>query len=259
MARIAITIAATATAATLCLAVMGCNSPTKAEESAQRSVPFRKASNQYGGPTAAHGVWLLTHGKLAAPSAAQEVDVEGNTYHPISLSSIHVPIHPSDPRVLRQAGWMQTWANSEGDRIHRLFDTDWRLVANLDSQGFLEAPNGDAKWGGRAFDVQEASKTIFGAGSFLQLDVGKYELSTTLKLRSEGRIEDSSPAERGIKIKSEKEVLSLRPMGSGELARAAKALSREEFYKREQERYNALRAERLARPESQVPKPGAAE
>jgi len=257
MARTARTFALASMAA-LAITMVGCNSPSLVEANADRAIDYRSASDRFGHPAASEGLYILEHGKFGqeeSAAIARSRTIASDEFNPAGMVSIHVAVHRSNSRVLRQAGWAETQVNGLGDRRYKIFNNDWVLLATLNNDGFLVAPNGSQPWGERAFDLQDASRTLFGSGSYMNMDTSKYDLTTNLVFRSLQRFEDQSPDQRGIRVQREPDVVSLRPIASGDLTRAANALSRGEFYKRERERAAAIKAQRDAEPASRVPNP----
>lgn len=249
---------APAALALVCLAAIGCNTPSLGEANAAKGIEYRKISDRHGNPKGTHGEYILNQRVESfdtAPAHSYSITDE----RPLSLSSVWVAEHPTDPKKLIQAGWLQSWATKDGSKTYRIMDNRWDLVANLNQLGFLYSPDGRQAWGGRAFDLQDAAKAVFGAGAVIHMDVAAYDLTTTLVFRSGAQFSDESPANRGAKVNKAGEVASLRPMNAGELQRAADALSPAKFYETEQHRYRLLREERNKRAESIVPKPRANE
>lgn len=228
----------------------GCNTPGFSNPDRLDS---EAAARRHGSLEAARAVWVFENGSLAITPDEGEIRRANRGFNSAGLSAVWVPEHPSTPDREIQVGWIEFQQNGAGVTRRALMDRDWRTLAYLQSDGTMIDSSGFHSWGDSRFSVLQAATAIFGKGEYVAVPNSRYELTTSLPFRSGGRFEDEPFSQRGVSVVRQPEMVSVRPLGPGELQRLAQSLSRGTFEQQQQARMAALQSEREEASKSPIP------
>lgn len=166
-------------------------------------------------------------------------------FAPVSLTQVYRPIDPKNPDKQAHVGWIQQLESSNGYRISRFYDRNWRPVGFISLDGTLEMV-GQEQPVTRTSDAElsliEASEIVFNSPAYFGYDSELYDRTTLLRQSRDWA--SLNPDQRGMRLVTNAREVTLRELTGRELSLVQRDLEKDTFYRNEITRQEAIRLDR---------------